>query len=352
MRRFWLLLVNEFRLARTAVPIHMVAIVQPTVLYLVMSVILVQPTFDMAVVRPTTVAGQALVMAMEEVGSPVGLPYIQPILVDWDGEPVARQVIAVEERDGVPTAVQHFGLIDSNLVKNFRNRLTAAALRLWHRDLDRRAVRIVEVPWLARDVPYTVYFGMALLPLTAFLAGSVLGAVLTAQEFEMGTITEYRLAPAPPLLILGARLVRLVISALAAGGVLLVAVGLVTGVWPSAVWLVFVVLAPVGLIAGCLGTLAGLLLRKVIPAFLVGLVTSFVGWLLGGAFGLAAGFSAAYALVSRLMPDTHAVELIFPRYYGISIGRPLVSVAVLLALSAAMLGLTVVAYRRQVVTQG
>ncbi|MFN2168830.1 MAG: ABC transporter permease, partial [Anaerolineae bacterium] len=322
------------------------------ILYLVMSAILVHPTFDMNVVRPTTDKGRALVAAMEEVGSPIGLPYIRPILVDWHGEPVVRQVIAVEDRDGIPTAVQHFGLIDSNLVKNFRNRLTAAALRLWNGDLADAGMEILEVPWLAQDVPYTVYFGLALLPLAASLAASVLGAILTAQEFELGTIMEYRLAPAAPLLVLTARLVRLVISALLAAGILLVAVGSVTGAWPSAVWLVGLVLTPVALIAGCLGTLAGLLLRKVIPAFLVGLVASFVGWLLGSAFGLAAGFGTGYALVSRLTPGTHAVELIFPRYYGIVTGQPLISAAVLVALSAVMLLLTVLAYRWRVVRQG
>ncbi|NIV32117.1 MAG: hypothetical protein GWN58_22345, partial [Anaerolineae bacterium] len=120
MARFRLLLVNEFKLFRTAIPIHLVAIFQPTVMYLLMAVILVHPTFDIYVDRPTTEDGWALVAAMEEVGSPIGLPYINPILIDWDGGSVSRQVVAVGEQSGAPTAVQHYGLIDSNLVKNFR----------------------------------------------------------------------------------------------------------------------------------------------------------------------------------------------------------------------------------------
>ena len=131
MARFRMLLVNEFKLFRTAIPIHLVAILQPTVMYLLLTVILVHPTFDMYVDQPTTDEGRALVSAMREVGSPIGAPYINPILIDWDGESVSRQVIAVRDLGGSPTAVQHYGLIDSNLVKNLRNRLTAAALRLW-----------------------------------------------------------------------------------------------------------------------------------------------------------------------------------------------------------------------------
>jgi ABC-type multidrug transport system permease subunit len=241
--------------------------------------------------------------------------------------------------------VQRYGFIDSNLVKNFRNRLTAAALRLWNAELGDRAVTVEEYPWLSRDVPYTVYFGLALLPMTVFLAASILGAVLTGQEFELRTIVEYRLAPASPLLILGARLTRLVLTALIAAGVLLVASGLSTGVWPDSLWGVGLILLPVATIAGCLGILAGLAMRKVIPAFLVGLVGTFVGWIMGSAFGLAAGFSGWYERISRLTPFTHAVELLFPLYYGAQVGRPLVSVLFLAVLSVAMMVLTALVYR-------
>jgi ABC-type multidrug transport system permease subunit len=351
MARFGLLLKNEFRLFRTAIPIHLVAIVQPTVMYLLMSVILVHPTFEMFVDRPATPVGRSLVAAMEEVGSPIGPAYIEPVVVDWAGLEIDRQVIVVSEDQSQPLAVQHYGSIDSNLVKNFRNRLTAAGLRLWNAELGSRAVIVNETPWLARDVPYTVYFGVALLPMTVFLAASVLGAVLTAQEFEFRTIVEYRLSPAPALLILAARLTRLVLSALIAAAVLLIAIGLVTGAWPGELWLVGLVLLPVAFIAGCLGVLAGLVLRKIIPSFLVGLVGSFVGWIMGSGFGLAAGFGGLYEGISRLTPFTHAVELLFPSYYGARIGTPMASVLFLTLLCAVMLVLVAVVYRWRVARQ-
>jgi ABC-type multidrug transport system permease subunit len=286
------------------------------------------------------------------VGSPIGLPYIEPVLVDEAGAEVGRQLIVVEETGGQAVAVQHYGLIDSNLIKNYRNRLTAAGLRLWEEALGQRAVQIEEHPWLPRDVPYTVYFGLALLPMTVFVAGSMLGAILAAQEFELGTVVEYRLAPLAPGWILAARLVRLVLSALVSAAVLLVAVGWVSGAWPDAAWLVALILVPQAVIAGGLGTAAGLLLRRTIPAFLVALVTSFAGWLMGSAFGLAAGFSGWYEAISRLTPFTHTVELLFPRYYGTAIGRPAISALVLLLMSGAMVALAAAAYRRQILRQG
>ncbi len=349
MRRFIWLFAHELRLFRTAITIHLVAILQPTVLYLLMTTILVHPTFEMNVVHPETDMGRSLVAAMRQVGSPIGAPYIDPILVDspqWE-----RQVIIIEERQGKPTAVQYYGLIDSNLVKNFRNRLTAAALVLWNQDLGENGVQVEEHPWLPRDMPYTLYFGMAVLPLTAALAASIVGGILTAQEYEFGTILEYRLSPVSPGLILGARLARLVLTGLFSGAMLLAVIGLVTAVWPASFWQVGLILLPVAVIAACLGITAGLILSRSIPAFLVGLVTSFVGWIMGSAFGLAANFGGAYESFSRLTPNTHAVELLFPLFFGAQVGRAVVSALALTLMSLAMLGVVIVVYQRRVLRQ-
>ena len=95
MKRFLLLLANEFKLFRTSIPIHVVVIIQPTVMYLLMALILVKPTFDMNVTRPATDTGRALVVAMEEVGSPIGDPYINVVVIDGEADDDARQVITL-----------------------------------------------------------------------------------------------------------------------------------------------------------------------------------------------------------------------------------------------------------------
>ncbi len=351
MRRFLLLILNEFKLARTAIPIHIVAMIEPVVMYVLLTVILVHPTFDVHVTRPTTEIGQALIAAMREIGSPIGLPYIHPVLVNITEPRDVRQVITIEEQNGRATAVQRYNLIDNNLVKNYRNRLTAAALRLWDMELGNRAVTIVERPTLPRDIPYNVYFGMAMLPLTAFLAAVTIGSVLTAQEFELHTILEYRLATAPLEWVLAARLTRLVLSALIAAGALLLAIGQINNYWPTAIGLVGLILLPVAIIAGCLGIIAGLLLRRTLPAFLVGLVSSFVAWILGDAFKPAVGFGGWYEIVSRFTPNTYAVELLLPRFYGIEIHATPVAALVLSLAAVGMITLTTLVYRRRFAAQ-
>lgn len=349
MKRTLLAIVNELKLTRTAIPVHLVGMLQPTVMYLLMSVILVHPTFEIYVTRPSTEAGRTLVAAMQDVGSPVGVPYINPVLVEVDTPDGLRQVVTLEERDGVATAVHRYGLIDSNIVKNFRNRLTAAALTVWNGELGDEAVIIQEEPWLPRDMPYKLYFGMAMLPLTAALSASIVGGILMAQEFEYGTILEHRLAPASTWLIIGSRLLRLIIISLVSATMLLITIRLVTGVWPESTWVVAFILVPIAAIAGSLGIMAGLIFQKSIPAFLVGLVTSFVGWLIGSAFGLAAGFSGIYEFASRLTPNTHAVELLYPLYFGAGVGKTWHSILFLAFTTIGMVFLTWLLYQKRVI---
>ena len=66
MRRYLLLLLNEFRLSRTAPVVHLIAVLQPTLMYMLMAVIMVVPTFDMRIVQPETDLGHDLIIAMVE----------------------------------------------------------------------------------------------------------------------------------------------------------------------------------------------------------------------------------------------------------------------------------------------
>jgi hypothetical protein len=348
MKRTVYSLRNELNLFRTSIPIHLVAMIQPAVFYLLMSAILVHPTFDMNVDRPSTQLGWELVAAMKKVGSPIGSPYIKPVIVAASDSDGLRQVITIENQNGDETITQHYGLIDSNIVKNFRNRLTAAALKLWNRELMDRAIQVEEHPLLAEDMPYTVYFGMALLPMAVTLTASIVGGVQTAQEFEYNTILEYRLAPAPVGIVVGARLIRLVIISFISGSILLIAIGLVSGIWPQALIKVVLTLLPMGVIAGSLGIIVGLLAQKSIPALLVGLVTSFTSYLMGSAFGLAAGFNQTYEFVSRITPNTHTVELLYPRYFHTRVGNPWISIIYLTTLSLCLVLLTMLVYRQRV----
>ncbi|MBN2045608.1 MAG: ABC transporter permease [Anaerolineales bacterium] len=349
MRRFGLLLLNEFRLTRTALVVNLIAVIQPTLMYLLMAVIMVVPTFDMYVTRSEGGNVDQLVAAMEAVGSPIGPDYILPIVVD-QVETGRRQMIEVTEENGKPTAVQRYSYIDSNLVKNLRNRLTAALLILWDQQLGPRAVTILQHPWLPEDISYTVYFGMAMIPLAAYLAAAMIGGYLMAQEFEHGTVLEYQLCPTHHLLLLAAKVTRLLLTGLVAALILYLALGLVTGVWASAILPVFLSLLPLALIAACIGLLAGLLTRSSLPSFLAALASAFAFWLLGSGFGLAAGFSRVFERVSRAIPNTPVIEMMFPYFYfGRQVAAHPTAARVQLVIYCLVLAvLVVIVYRQRV----
>lgn len=351
MKRFILLLRVEFQMFRTALPIHLVAVFQPALMFFLMSVVMDIATFDMYIVQTGQKAEAQLAAAMESVGSPIGPDYINPIVVNQRPEEYS-QVIEIVELDGQPTAVQHYNYIDSNLVKNLRNRLTTAALRLWEEELDGQAVTLVEYPWLPLDVPYIAYFGMAMTSLAASLAAALIGGFTIAQDFENTTILEYRLAPASSALVLAARLTRLVLIGLFSASLVCLVSGLVSGVWASSLWVPALVLSALSLVFGCVGLLAGMLLRSSLPAFVIALTSSFACWLVGGGFGLAAGFSTSFERISKLLPNTHTEELIFPYfYYGRQVGDPALSALVLLVYPLAFVALTALVYQRRVLQE-
>ena len=350
MRRLLVLLQSELKSARASIPVHLIAMLQPTFMYVLMAAVLVFPTFDLRIAASDSPEEVALLAAMNQVRSP-DLPYINPVLVD-ETEPLSgAQVITLESDDGQTVAVQRFNLVDSNLVKNYRNRLTAAALVLWNSELNDRAVTIEEHPWLPREKSYNLFFGVAMLPLTAFLAAVMIGGYATAQDFEFDTIREYRLATTHVALIVAGRLIRLVIVGLLSALVLLLAIGLITGSWPASVPAVLAILTPITVIGGGLGLIVGLTLQKTLPAFVIGLTSSFAAWMLGGAFGLPAGFNWAYQLVSRFSPNTYALELLFQQFYGWQLYPPLPAVLILSLFCVVVVALTGIVYQRRVLAQ-
>lgn len=316
MKRFFYLIFHELILFRTNLAIHLVAVVQPFIFFSAMSFVLVHPTFDVKIEESDSRYFEPFIRAMKSIKSPAGPDYIRPEIKAQDSD-YYDQIIKFENREGKLTAVQYFGLIDSNLVKNFRNRLKASVLYEWNRSLENRSVTIVEKPFFVKDFSYLLFYGMALIPMAAFLASILVGAVLTTQDFENRHILEYRLSSKNPLLCLTARFIKLCILSLLASGLIIIATGVMTGHWPGNIFFVLFVIILLSIIAGAAGITAGLIFKKTIPAFVIGLTFGFTGWILGDAFGLASGFSRIFYTISRFMPHSYATELIFPTYFGI-----------------------------------
>jgi ABC-type multidrug transport system permease subunit len=176
----------------------------------------------------------------------------------------------------------------------------------------------------------------------------MIGAVLTAQEFEFQTIDEYRVAPTSSWMILTARMTRLVLSAAIAAGLLLLVNGWFNGYWPDSLWLIALILLPMAVIGGCLGIIVGSLTRTTLPAFILTLVASVTCWILGDSFKPAAAFGGFYETASFFTPNSYIVNLLFPRYYGVEMSSQLVSVVVLTVITLVMLILLTATFYQRV----
>jgi hypothetical protein len=339
-RHFIRLIWNEFLLVRSNLAVLLIAVFQPALLYFLMTLVLVHPTFDLNFVPSDNPDDERLLQAMNEVGVQSGVPYINPIILSTPSFSTGSQYIQIVEDGGVPVAVQHFALVDSNMVKNYRNRLTAAGLIVWNEELGRGGIKITEKPLLPVDVPYRVYFGLAVAPMAAFLATMLIGATSTTHDFENDTFLEYRLSPLHTGRIMAARIMRTMLFGYFAAGVLFIMIWLLSGYKPHSWIMSAVYLLPICLIGSSLGVSIGLAIRRPLPAFVLSLASTFVFWLLGGAFGLPSGFNSYYQIVSKFIPNTHVVELMFPLFYGIQVGTPIISAGILVVQS--MLSLLIV----------
>ncbi|MBN2531651.1 MAG: hypothetical protein JXB88_02100 [Spirochaetales bacterium] len=347
MKRFFYLLFHEIMLFRTNLAIHLVAVLQPFIFLIAMSSVLVHPTFDMKIEESDSRYFTSFIQAMKSIKSPIGSDYIRPEIKPRDSK-YDDQMIRLENRGRKLTAVQYYGLIDSNLVKNFRNRLKAVVLYLWNKDLGNRSVSIVEKPLFPRDLSYIIYYGLAFISMAAFIASVFIGSVLTTQDFENRHILEYRLSPVNSLLSLIARFIKLCFFSLLGSGLIIISTGIMTGRWPDNIFFVLFIIILLSIIAGAVGMTAGLVFKRMIPAFVVGLTTGFTGWILGDAFGLASGFSGIYYALSRFMPHSYATELIFPQYFGIHLATEKNSFIILIIITVISFTGCCIAYVTQV----
>ena len=318
MKRFLLFLRSEIKLLLTHKVILMVSILQPALLYGLMSIVFVEPTFELNIQAAQTANQEHYIDAMKRVGLESGVPYIDPVPSADSGW--LRQYISMKDESGILHVNQYFGNINSNMIKNFRNRVTAAALIYWQDDLGDQAIRIHQQPLLPEDVVYIAYFGMALIPMGIFLGTAITSAMLTAYEFENGTILEMYMSPRPDWQHMSVQFLRIMAIGLLSASINIIAVGWISGVWPTQVASLILPICLLSLAGGSLGMLAGFLIKKALPAFLIALVTSLLNWLFGDSFGLASGFAGWYENLSYFAPNRYMVEILFPHYYHVQAG--------------------------------
>ncbi len=128
-------------------------------------------------------------------------------------------------------------------------------------------VRVVAVEHdlIDHETGYVAYLVVSALALTAFVVAGILGAVAITREFETRTVTQWRLAPVPPgLLVVGKLLAASCLAAIAVGAAALIVVA-GYGVHPKHPFAALGALAICVVIFTSLGACIGALLRRTLP---------------------------------------------------------------------------------------
>jgi len=349
IRRFWWLLQAEFRLTRGLLVFHFIGIMMPLIDFLLLSQLAPPVTFTMYTATDGSPQAARLVTAMAALradGVPDGPFYIdpQPLPAGAQLGSSIQDLVEMQAQEDRLLVTHRYANIDSNLVKNYRNRLTGAALDVWEEELGARAVTLELEPRYAIEPSFTRYFTMGLLVMAVFVSSVFIGAPLVAKDFEDGTILEARLSPVSPALILAARLVRVMLTSLVAVGLAAGLAGLYLGVWPSDGWRFAGLMVLYTVITASFGLTVGLLVRKILPAFLIGLVTTLVLWLVGGGFALPVILGPALQVVSRFAPTTYMMQLLFPLYYPGTTSTP-EALGIVVGCAVGSFGLLIVIYR-------
>lgn len=146
----------------------------------------------------------------------------------------------------------------------------------------------------------TVYFGMTMLPLTAFMAAMMIGGMLTAQDCETNAILELRLLPRSLLWALLA-----LAMGLAAGTVLLVALYTRPGRY------LLLVLLMAGLVALSwigIALLMGLRARHYVAGAVTAVLSGLIIFFIGGGLAPVRYATSRITWLARLFPNYYAID--------------------------------------------
>jgi ABC-type multidrug transport system permease subunit len=205
-----------------------------------------------------------------------------------------------------------------------------------------------EIDRYGSDTDYVPYLAVSIVVAGFFLEGLLQASVLSAREYEDGTIKEMLLAPASPWAIaLGKVAAGLVVTAVAGALVtLLVVFGL--GVHPVHPWEVLGagLLLMVPFVA--IGVLVGTLLKRRQSAIPLAIATFLPLFFLSGPFGPPNWLGAAANALSLVSPLTYAIALFQHAFHGYQTAQvgPGASAVVLAGFAVLALGATALVLRR------
>lgn len=274
--------------------------------------------------------GESFIQTMEKIQTPFGRPYFavsrhSPGSIDVTQTTsylvlveIPPEFIWATGSNSVGAIRVHYGAIQENSTKNYINRLREAETYFYiENGLDNPIIAINEIRHYPVDPPVRQAMGVGIIAMALLLAGGIFGGIIVAREFEEQTMKIVRISPVNRLIFLASKGSLGLLLTLTSGVIyILLAVGLLTEAWPARLDLFLATFFLLGSIGVLLGLIYGLLVKGVIPVFIIALVSSLAMWLLGGGFGSLTLYSALHRSIVQFLPYTHGMNLFYHCYFG------------------------------------
>jgi hypothetical protein len=206
--------------------------------------------------------------------------------------------------------------LDEDTVKNFTLRLYDVVFRVNQHLIRAEAKRqpmleVQERGLLPRAVTDMMYLATGILVFTAIYGGLANTALLVAREWNEDTIKELLVAPVHRFEFVMAKICTgWLETMLSVGVVFLLSVGLL-GLKPTGnLFLLWFFLAVCVLMSAAAGALFGCVIRRVVPAVMLGIILSVQAWFVGGGFGPVPFTSPALQWIAWKLPSTYAIAAV------------------------------------------
>ena len=326
---------KELANVKENVPFNLATVVSP-LLFLLAFAVMVSGGITIPVETQPAASESAFLQATAEYRAPDGTPYLALETVPAhgipDGRSADRYIVedepTVREEGATGTVVHLVNDVNSNMTKNYANRLTGALVAYVNEGRDAGTIEVVEQARYEEDIPWDESFAVSTLVFGAMLAGLLFGQLSMMSEWENATTKLLVLSPRRPASFVAGKAGAAFVKALVAGAVLIGVVAIMYRREPASTpWLV-AALCPTYATFASLGLALGIAVRSTMTAFLVSLVTSLCLWVAGGGFGDLSYFGKAAQAVGAANPATYALDAVRYAYFGgVADPTPLVALA-------------------------
>lgn len=201
MSIFWVI-GKELASIKENVPFNLATIVSP-LLFLLAFAVMVSGGITIPVETQPEVSESAFLQSVAEFRSPDGTPYLKLETAPAEGAPDGRSAdryiveseLEVDEGTASGTAVHLVNDVNSNMTKNYGNRLTGALVDYIGKERDSCTVEVIEQTRHAVDIPWDESFAVSTLVFGAMLAGLLFGQLSMTGEWESATAKLLALSP-------------------------------------------------------------------------------------------------------------------------------------------------------------